>query len=50
MLIYKTNKTNYNPYVDKAIEYIQNNYQDMVTVNEIADYLSINRSLFIDTF
>ncbi len=47
---YKVNKINYNPYVDKAIEYIQNNYQYMVTVNEIADYLSINRSYLSTLF
>ena len=41
---------NYNPYVDKAIEYIQNNYQEMVTVNEIADYLSLNRSYLTTLF
>lgn len=50
-ITYKDNVTsNYNHYVDKAIEYIQNNYQEMVTVNEIADYLSINRSYLTTLF
>lgn len=39
----KENK-DYNPYVNKAIEYVQNNYQNVVTVAGIAEYLSINRS------
>ncbi|MGM9536619.1 MAG: AraC family transcriptional regulator [Intestinibacter sp.] len=38
------NNINYNPYINKAIEYIQNNYQNFITVQNIADYLSLNRS------
>lgn len=40
----------YNVYVNKAIEYIQNNYQNMVTVKELADYLSLNRSYLTTLF
>lgn len=42
--------TNYNTYIDKAILYIQNNYQNYVTVTEIADYLSLNRSYLTTLF
>lgn len=50
-ITYKDNNShNYNHYVNKAIEYIQNNYQETVTVNEIADYLSINRSYLTTLF
>lgn len=44
-VVYKDEShTNSNSYVNKAIEYIQNNYQNIVTVNEISEYLSLNRS------
>lgn len=39
-----------NSYVQKALEYIQNNYQNVITVQEIADYLSINRSYLTTLF
>ncbi len=39
-----------NIYISKAIEYIQNNYQGMVTVKELADYLSLNRSYLTTLF
>ena len=39
-----------NLYVNKAMEYIINNYQNVVNVNEIADYLSLNRSYLTTIF
>ncbi|WP_028044377.1 AraC family transcriptional regulator [Candidatus Stoquefichus massiliensis] len=39
-----------NSYVQKSLEYIQNNYQNVITVQEIADYLSINRSYLTTLF
>lgn len=39
-----------NLYVNKAMEYIINNYQNVVSVNEIADYLSLNRSYLTTIF
>lgn len=50
-IVYKEeSETHCNPYVNKAIEYIQNNYQNKLTVNEIAEYLSLNRSYFTALF
>lgn len=39
-----------NMYINKAISYIQRNYQNNVTVREIADYLSLNRSYLTELF
>ncbi len=39
-----------NSYIQKALEYIQNNYQNVITVQEIADYLSLNRSYLTTLF
>ncbi len=36
--------------LNKAMEYIINNYQNVVNVNEIADYLSLNRSYLTTIF
>lgn len=50
-VVYKDEPDNHDsPYVHKAIEYIQNNYQNMVTVHDIAAYLSLNRSYFTTLF
>lgn len=35
---------NSNSYINQAVEYIQNNYQNCISVQSIADYLSLNRS------
>lgn len=37
-------------YVNKAIEYIHNHYQNKVSIREIADYLSLNRSYLTTLF
>lgn len=37
-------------YVSKAIEYIRNNFQNLISVQEIADYLCINRSYLTTLF
>lgn len=39
-----------NMYINKAIAYIQNNYQNQMTVQEIADYLALNRSYLTELF
>lgn len=39
-----------NIHVNKAIEYIQMHYQDMITVNDIADHVSVNRSYLSTLF
>lgn len=46
----KSDAESSNIYISKAIEYIQNNYQGMVTVKELADYLSLNRSYLTTLF
>lgn len=50
-LVYHEDSQEYgNAYVQKALEYIQNNYQNVISVQEIADYLSINRSYLTTLF
>lgn len=39
-----------NLYISKAIDYIKANYQSQVTVQEIADYVSLNRSYLTTIF
>lgn len=46
----KENTKSNNIYITKAIEYIQNNYQNSITVYEIANYLSLNRSYLTALF
>ena len=41
---------NENIYVQKTIEYIQNNYQNDVSIQEIADYIGLNRSYLSTIF
>lgn len=47
---YKKSENNYNIYVNKTIEYIQNNYQNKITVKDLAKYLSLNRSYLTSVF
>lgn len=37
-------------YLEKSIEYIQNNYASPIKINEIADYIGINRSYLTSIF
>ena len=37
-------------YINQAISYIHKNYQNPLTVQEIADYLSLNRSYLTELF
>lgn len=39
-----------NVYINKAISYIHKNYQNPITVQEIANYLSLNRSYLTELF
>lgn len=39
-----------NIHVNRAIQYIQMHYQEMITVNDIADYVSVNRSYLSTLF
>lgn len=39
-----------NIYINKAISYIHKNYQNAITVQEIADYLALNRSYLTELF
>lgn len=47
---YKTELKHENIHVNKAIEFIQKNYQNTFTVNDIADYVGLNRSYFSSIF
>lgn len=47
---YKEEQKNANVYISKALSYIQNNYQNPITVQEIADYLALNRSYLTELF
>lgn len=47
---YEKALTSRNIYVNRAIEYIQMHYQEMITVNDIADYVCINRSYLSTLF
>lgn len=47
---YKSDISTENIHVNKAIEYIQKNYQNVITVNEIADYVGLNRSYLSTIF
>lgn len=44
------NETMADMYVNQAISYIHKNYQNPVSVQEIADYLSLNRSYLTELF
>ena len=45
------NKDEYtNNYINKAIEFIQNNYHNSIKVTDIADYLCLNRSYLTSIF
>lgn len=46
----KKEGNDYGIYVSRAISYIHNNYQNPLTVQEIADYLSLNRSYLTELF
>lgn len=48
--LYKENGKISNIYINKAISYIHNNYQNPITVQEIADFLSLNRSYLTELF
>lgn len=37
-------------HVQEAIDYIKNNYSQGITVNDIADYLALNRSYLYTVF
>lgn len=39
-----------NAYVKKAIAYIEHNYSEFITVNDIIGYMSLNRSYFTKIF
>ena len=39
-----------NNYINKAIEFIQNNYHNSIKVTDIADYLCLNRSYLTSIF
>lgn len=39
-----------NIYIQKAVEYIKNNYSNPITVTEVADHLNINRSYLYTIF
>lgn len=47
---YKTELKHENVHVNKAIEFIQKNYQNSFTVNDIANYVGLNRSYFSSIF
>ncbi|MFR5555635.1 MAG: hypothetical protein ACLTKE_01290 [Coprococcus sp.] len=40
----RRSKKSANNYIIEAISYIRKNYQNPITVQEVADYLSLNRS------
>lgn len=46
----KQDETTDNCYIRKAIEYMKINYQDTITVQEIADYIGLNRSYLSTIF
>lgn len=46
----KSHKSNKEKYVDKALEYIKNNFMNEIKVSEIADYLYLERSYFYKLF
>lgn len=46
----KSDRSNGNRYVKKAIEFIQNNYANSIKVTDIANYISINRSYLYTLF
>ena len=47
---YKSDFTSENIHISKAIEFIQKNYQNVITVRDIADYVSLNRSYLCSMF
>lgn len=47
---YNSEGENDNAYVQKAIEYIQNNYQNDVAIQSIADFIGLNRSYLSTLF
>lgn len=47
---YKTEISSENIHVNKAIEFIQKNYQNFITVNDIADYVGLHRSYLSSIF
>lgn len=46
----KDEKNELNPYVDKIITYIKNNYWDDINVNNIIEYVGLNRSYLSTLF
>lgn len=49
-LPYQEEDKNVNVYINKTISYIRKNYQNEITVQEIADYLSLNRCYLTKLF
>ena len=45
-----TKEENTNNYINKAIEFIQNNYHNPIKVTDIADYICLNRSYLTSIF
>lgn len=45
-----TREENTNNYINKAIEFIQNNYHNSIKVTDIADYICLNRSYLTSIF
>lgn len=48
--VYQMQSKKENLYISKAIEYIQLHYHDQITVQEIADFIPLNRSYLTDIF
>ena len=47
---YRTEISSENIHVSKTIEYIQKNYQNMISVNEMAEYVGLHRSYLSSIF
>ena len=45
-----TREENTNNYINKAIEFIQNNYHNPIKVSDIANYVCLNRSYLSTVF
>lgn len=49
-LISSNNQENYNPYINKIINYIKQNYEEKITVDDIAKYIHMNNSYISTSF
>lgn len=49
-LLFSLNCNSYNIYVKKAIEYVHNNYNQHISIDEVSDFLCINKSYFCNLF